>query len=136
MQDVDYEASMAAKLSIAKKIFDLEKDKILNSSSFKQFFSENEVNCCWHFDFLLFSCYTLKHTCNESLVALQVLFFKLRLINCRILTLMFVKQEWLKPYAAFCFLRDFFETSDHTQWGRFGHFSQEKVFKLKLPVKI
>lgn len=48
MQDVDYEASMAAKLSIAKKIFDLEKDKILNSSSFQQFFYENEVNYCWH----------------------------------------------------------------------------------------
>lgn len=70
MQDVDYEASMTAKLSIAKKIFDLEKDKILNSSSFKQFFSENEVNYCWNFDFLFFSCYILKHTCKEALVAL------------------------------------------------------------------
>lgn len=42
-QDVDYEASLASKLSIARKIFKLEKDKVLNSSSFKQFLSENEV---------------------------------------------------------------------------------------------
>lgn len=34
---------MAAKLSIAKKLFNLEKSKILNSSSFKNFLSENEV---------------------------------------------------------------------------------------------
>ncbi|XP_073104819.1 4-alpha-glucanotransferase DPE2 isoform X2 [Elaeis guineensis] len=79
-KNVDYEATMTAKLSIAKKVFNLEKDKILDSSSFKKFFSENE--------------------------------------------------EWLKPYAAFCFLRDFFETSDHTQWGRFSHFSKEKLEKL------
>lgn len=43
MQDVDYEATMAAKLSIAKKVFAQEKDLILNSSSFKQYFLENEV---------------------------------------------------------------------------------------------
>lgn len=79
-KNVDYEATMATKLSIAKKLFNLEQDKILSSSSFMKFFSENE--------------------------------------------------EWLKPYAAFCFLRDFFETSDHTQWGRFAHFSKEKLDKL------
>nr|CAB3458886.1 unnamed protein product [Digitaria exilis] len=79
-KDVDYEASLSTKLSIAKKIFNLEKDKVLNSSSFKQFLSENE--------------------------------------------------EWLKPYAAFCFLRDFFETSDHSQWGHFSQFSKEKLEKL------
>lgn len=43
LQDVDYEATMATKLSIAKKVFAQEKDLILNSSSFKEFFSENEV---------------------------------------------------------------------------------------------
>ncbi|XP_052172556.1 4-alpha-glucanotransferase DPE2 isoform X8 [Diospyros lotus] len=79
-KDVDYEATMAAKLSIARRVFDLEKDTILNSSSFQKFFSENE--------------------------------------------------DWLKPYAAFCFLRDFFETSDHSQWGRFSSFSREKLEKL------
>ncbi|KAJ4977566.1 hypothetical protein NE237_008346 [Protea cynaroides] len=79
-KDVDYEATMATKLSIAKKIFALEKDSVLTSSSFQNFFSENE--------------------------------------------------DWLKPYAAFCFLRDFFETSDHSQWGRFSHYSKEKLEKI------
>ncbi|GMH29429.1 hypothetical protein Nepgr_031272 [Nepenthes gracilis] len=79
-KDVDYEATMAAKLSIAKKIFNLEKDLILESSSFQNFFLENK--------------------------------------------------DWLKPYAAFCFLRDFFETSDHSQWGRFSYFSENKLEKL------
>ncbi|XP_062166587.1 4-alpha-glucanotransferase DPE2 isoform X2 [Alnus glutinosa] len=79
-KDVDYEATMATKLSIAKKIFTQEKDLILNSKSFQKFFSENE--------------------------------------------------DWLKPYAAFCFLRDFFETSDHSQWGRFSQYSKNKLEKL------
>uniref|UniRef100_A0A803LZX8 4-alpha-glucanotransferase n=1 Tax=Chenopodium quinoa TaxID=63459 RepID=A0A803LZX8_CHEQI len=77
LKQVDYDATMTTKLSIAKKIFTLEKDLILKSCSFQKFFSENE--------------------------------------------------EWLKPYAAFCFLRDFFETSDHSQWGRFSEFSKEKL---------
>ncbi|XP_010315588.2 4-alpha-glucanotransferase DPE2 isoform X3 [Solanum lycopersicum] len=79
-KDVDYEACMATKLSIAKKIFAREKETILNSKSFQEFFSEN--------------------------------------------------QEWLKPYAAFCFLRNFFETSERSQWGRFSEFSKEKLEKL------
>lgn len=77
---VDYEAVMATKLSIAKKMFSLEKDMIFNSSSFQNYFSDNK--------------------------------------------------DWLKPYAAFCFLRDFFETSDQTQWGRFSHFTKDKLEKL------
>uniref|UniRef100_A0A7N0UGE4 4-alpha-glucanotransferase n=1 Tax=Kalanchoe fedtschenkoi TaxID=63787 RepID=A0A7N0UGE4_KALFE len=77
---VDYEATMSTKLSIAKKIFALEKDRIFQSGSFQRFFSENE--------------------------------------------------GWLKPYAAFCFLRDFFDTSDHSQWGRFSNYSNEKLEKL------
>jgi 4-alpha-glucanotransferase len=53
VQDVDYEATMATKLSIAKKIFTQEKDLILNSKSFQKFFSENEVLLCSTFFFLL-----------------------------------------------------------------------------------
>ncbi|KAL2480812.1 4-alpha-glucanotransferase DPE2 [Abeliophyllum distichum] len=79
-KDVDYEATMAAKLSIAKKIYAQEKEAILSSTSFQNFFSEN--------------------------------------------------QDWLKPYAAYCFLRDFFETSDRSQWGRFSLFSHDKLEKL------
>ncbi|KAJ6756564.1 hypothetical protein OIU79_028868 [Salix purpurea] len=79
-KEVDYEATLATKLSIAKKVFEQEKDLILNSISFQKYFSENE--------------------------------------------------QWLKPYAAFCFLRDFFETSDHSQWGRFSCFTEKKLEKL------
>lgn len=79
-KEVDYEATMAAKLSIAKKIYAKEKGTVLSSAEFQKYFSEN--------------------------------------------------QEWLKPYAAFCFLRDFFETSDHSQWGRFSIFTQDKLEKL------
>ncbi|KAH9675167.1 4-alpha-glucanotransferase DPE2 [Citrus sinensis] len=77
IKDVDYEATLATKLAIARKVFNQEKDLILNSSAFQNFFSENE--------------------------------------------------DWLKPYAAFCFLRDFFDTSDHSQWGRFCHYSKDKL---------
>lgn len=59
MQQVDYEATMAKKLSIAKKIFDLEKDIILNSSTFQSFFSQNEVE-----PFLLYSEYYFKLCCT------------------------------------------------------------------------
>lgn len=79
-KDVDYEATMAVKLSIAKKIYAKEKGTVLSSAEFQKYFSEN--------------------------------------------------QEWLKPYAAFCFLRDFFETSDHSQWGRFSVFTKDKLEKL------
>ncbi|XP_011079098.1 4-alpha-glucanotransferase DPE2 [Sesamum indicum] len=79
-KNVDYEATMAAKLSIAKKIYSQEKEIVFSSVAFQNFFSEN--------------------------------------------------QDWLKPYAAFCFLRDFFETSDHSQWGRFSLFSEDKLEKL------
>lgn len=36
-------------------------------------------------------------------------------------------QDWLRPYAAFCFLRDLFGTADHSQWGLFAEFTPEKV---------
>lgn len=52
MQDVDYEATLATKLSIAKKVFEQEKDLILNSSSFHKYFSENEVLQTYIFFFL------------------------------------------------------------------------------------
>jgi 4-alpha-glucanotransferase len=52
VQDVDYEATLATKLSIAKKVFEQEKDLILNSSSFHKYFSENEVLQTYIFFFL------------------------------------------------------------------------------------
>lgn len=80
LKQVDYDATLSTKLSIAKKIFHLEKDEVLGSAAYKSFFQEN--------------------------------------------------QEWLKPYAAFCFLRDLFGTSDHSQWGIYSKFSTEKLEKL------
>jgi len=55
VQDVDYEATLATKLSIAKKVFVQEKDLILNSRSFQKYFSENEVLQTYVF-FFLWSC--------------------------------------------------------------------------------
>lgn len=43
LQDVDYDATMAAKLSIAKKIYAKEKETILGSAEFQNYFSENQV---------------------------------------------------------------------------------------------
>eukprot|EP00250_Pteridium_aquilinum_P019655 c24516_g1_i1 orf=158-3133(+) len=83
LNEVDYDATMAVKLSVAKKVFKLEKDEVLESAEYKRFFQEN--------------------------------------------------QDWLKPYAAFCYLRDFFGTSDHSQWGVYSKFSQEKLEKLVAP---
>lgn len=47
MQGVDYEATLATKLSIAKKLFAQEKDLILNTESFQKFFTDNEVLLCY-----------------------------------------------------------------------------------------
>ncbi|MFT3901547.1 MAG: 4-alpha-glucanotransferase [Niabella sp.] len=36
-------------------------------------------------------------------------------------------KEWLKPYAAFCCLRDEFGTSDFAQWGKYGVYNEKNV---------
>ena len=36
-------------------------------------------------------------------------------------------EHWLKPYAAFCVLRDKFETPDYTQWGKYSKYSAETI---------
>ncbi|MCQ2973424.1 MAG: 4-alpha-glucanotransferase [Bacteroidales bacterium] len=38
--------------------------------------------------------------------------------------------KWLKPYAVFSYLRDFYGTPDYTRWGTFSSFNQEKVDEL------
>ena len=63
MQDVDYEATMAVKLSIARKIFNLEKEKVLSSSSFQKFFSENQVRP--FFQFHLTQLYQVEKNCHS-----------------------------------------------------------------------
>lgn len=36
-------------------------------------------------------------------------------------------EYWLRPYAAWCALRDEYHTPDHTLWGEFSEYSEEKV---------
>ena len=102
MQEVDYEATLSTKLSIAKRIFQLEKGQVMESSEYKSYFSENQV---------------IQITMEAFVGAFLYvgLWFN------------FLSQDWLKPYAAFCFLRDLFGTSDHSQWGVYSSFSEEKV---------
>ena len=38
--------------------------------------------------------------------------------------------RWLKPYAAFCFLRDLFGTAEHWQWGALATYSEAAVARL------
>ncbi len=39
-------------------------------------------------------------------------------------------EHWLKPYAAFCYLRDQYGTADFNQWPAFRHFKQADVESL------
>ncbi|GAQ80801.1 4-alpha-glucanotransferase [Klebsormidium nitens] len=80
---VEYEGTLKAKLGIAKKVYLLEKDRVLKSADFSTFFDENK--------------------------------------------------GWLRPYAAFCFLRDLFGTANHSQWGALGEFSQKTLDRLVSP---
>lgn len=42
-------------------------------------------------------------------------------------------KKWLQPYAAFCFLRDFYGNPNFEKWGRFKEFSPEKLAELTNP---
>lgn len=44
LKAVDYEATMAAKLSIAKRVYRLERNQVFSSAAFKKYFEENKVN--------------------------------------------------------------------------------------------
>lgn len=39
-------------------------------------------------------------------------------------------EEWLRPYAVFCFLRDMFGTAEHWNWGVFAHPTPEMLNRL------
>lgn len=43
LKEVDYDATMHAKISIAKKVYHLEKDQIFASAAFGKYFEENKV---------------------------------------------------------------------------------------------
>lgn len=42
-------------------------------------------------------------------------------------------QDWLEPYAAFCFLRDRFRTSNFKEWGAWADYDLAKIKKLVNP---
>lgn len=42
-------------------------------------------------------------------------------------------KEWLEPYAAFCFLRDRFKTSNFREWGAWSDYQPDKVKELVSP---
>jgi len=44
LKEVDYEATLDAKLSIAKRVYRLEKNQVFNSAAYKKYFEENKVN--------------------------------------------------------------------------------------------
>jgi len=74
---VDYPAVMAAKRSMLKEIYALQKEQTFKRKDFKIFFEQN------------------KH--------------------------------WLKPYAAFCYLRDKYGTVDFTRWPEFGRYKADEI---------
>ena len=41
--------------------------------------------------------------------------------------------EWLRPYAAFCYLRDRFHTPDFQQWGEYAAYRPEMAIQLCAP---
>ncbi|KAF9679489.1 hypothetical protein SADUNF_Sadunf06G0020200 [Salix dunnii] len=87
VQDVDYEAVLATKLSIAKKVFEQEKDLILNSRSFHKYFSENELEKLvskdsLHYDIIRFHYYIQFHlhlqvTSNWSYLLCIIIYWQL-----------------------------------------------------------
>ncbi|MGF7140717.1 4-alpha-glucanotransferase [Roseimarinus sediminis] len=42
-------------------------------------------------------------------------------------------QDWLKPYAAFCFLRDRFKSSNFREWDSWAQYDQKKIDELTDP---
>lgn len=39
-------------------------------------------------------------------------------------------QQWLVPYAAFCYLRDKFHTPDFSQWGEYSRYDEASIARL------
>ncbi len=42
-------------------------------------------------------------------------------------------KDWLIPYAAFCYLRDRYKTSNFREWGKFATFNPKKIAELTAP---
>ena len=84
--DVDYEETVAFKISLARRIFDE------------------------------YGIYEMKK--NDAYMEFQA-----------------ANAHWLKPYAVFCFLRDFFKTAEHWKWGVYSKPTPEMLEHLASPDK-
>lgn len=40
-------------------------------------------------------------------------------------------EEWLLPYSAFCYLRDKYNTADFSKWGKYAHYDQKAIERLR-----
>jgi 4-alpha-glucanotransferase len=77
----------------------------------------------------------------EAVMSLKSRFFKLIydeikdnfLNDHQFIAFFSAHQHWLKPYAAFSYLRDLYQTPDFSRWGSFAHFTQEMVKRLTDP---
>lgn len=83
LPQVDYEKVNQQKRAYLKAIYLQEKENILHSPSYLQFYEGNE--------------------------------------------------EWLKPYAAFCYLRDHFGTPDFHQWQEYAIYNENRITELCNP---
>ena len=77
---LDYEETNRIKNKYLRAVFTQEKEKILTSSGFKEFFRNNK--------------------------------------------------DWLRPYAAFCYLRDSYHTPDFSQWEQYATYNTKDIEKL------
>jgi 4-alpha-glucanotransferase len=74
----------------------------------------------------------------EAVMALKARFFKLIydqkkkefLKDPDYLSFFHKNQHWLKPYAAFSYLRDLFNTTDFSRWGDYNHPTDELLHQL------
>ncbi|MHC1706512.1 MAG: 4-alpha-glucanotransferase [Bacteroidales bacterium] len=81
---------------------------------------------------------TLDKIDYEAVMVLKARFFKLiydqmksEFLEDSDYKAFFIKNEyWLRPYAAFSYLRDLFNTTDFSRWGEYSHPSDELLVQL------
>ena len=83
LPQVDYEEVNRLKREYMKIVYEQEKEEVLVSEEFKEFFTQNE--------------------------------------------------EWLVPYAAFCYLRDIYGTAEFTQWPKHAVYNKTDINRLCAP---
>ena len=103
----------------------------LTRNPFRSFFLRMRSYCAlrssYFYEYIANNSHSLPDCLLLAELSLNWFFVLLFQNSIAILNYVLLGKDWLKPYAAFCFLRDFFETSDHSQWGRFSQYSKDKV---------